>query len=190
MPPATEEAIRAVAAMATTLGNKISVHMLNYLSTTQDLPDGFRELSHTFLDTCRTLWAIETGITELTAANRSLPEIVIDEIQKKFVAAYRDFQQLDKVILKLVQWEHRGTLGKLQRGWSRPGHELNRIHESLKKNNETLQISGMAFHWSMKEAHPEEAVGIGYASLLIIFIFLYFLIFIYFHLRYAKPSSR
>ncbi|EPS33532.1 hypothetical protein PDE_08494 [Penicillium oxalicum 114-2] len=165
MPPATEEAIRAVAAMATTLGNKISVHMLNYLSTTQDLPDGFRELSHTFLDTCRTLWAIETGITELTAANRSLPEIVIDEIQKKFVAAYRDFQQLDKVILKLVQWEHRGTLGKLQRGWSRPGHELNRIHESLKKNNETLQISGMAFHWSMKEAHPEEAVGIGYASL-------------------------
>ncbi|KAJ5482684.1 hypothetical protein N7539_006130 [Penicillium diatomitis] len=165
MPPATEDAIRAVAAMATTLGNKISVHMLNYLSTTQDLPDGFRELSHTFLDTCRTLWAIEAGITELTAANRSLPEIVVDEIEKKFVAAYRDFQQLDKVILKLVHWEHRGTLGKLQRGWSRPGHELNRIHESLKKNNETLQISGMAFHWSLKEAHPEEAVGIGYASL-------------------------
>ncbi|CAG8228668.1 unnamed protein product [Penicillium salamii] len=139
--------------------------MLNYLSTTQQLPDGFRELSHTFLDTCRTLWAIETGVTELAAANRALPSVIIDEVEKKFVVAYREFQQLDKIILKLIQYEHRGTLGKLQRGWHRPAHELKRIHESLKKTNETLQISGMAFHWSLREVQPEESVGIGYASL-------------------------
>ncbi|KAJ5102566.1 hypothetical protein N7532_003095 [Penicillium argentinense] len=161
----TEKAIRTVSASATQLGNQISVHMLNYLSTTQSLPDGFRELSNTFLDTCRTLWAIETGVTELAAANRALPEVIIGEVEKKFVTAYRDFQQLDKVILKLVQYEHGGTLGKLQRGWHRPVHELNRIHESLKKTNETLQISGMAFHWSLGEARLEESVGIGYASL-------------------------
>lgn len=160
-----EEAIRTVSALATQLGNQISVHMLNYLSTTRDLPDGFRELSHTFLDTCRTLWAIEAGVTELAAANRALPEVIIDEVEKKFAAAYREFRHLEKVILKLVQYEHRGTLGKIQRGWRRPGHELNRIHDSLKKTNETLQISGMAFHWSLGEARPEEAVGIGYASL-------------------------
>jgi ankyrin repeat protein len=165
MPSQAEDAIRTISASATQLGNQISVHMLNYLSTTQQLPDGFRELSHTFLDTCRTLWAIETGVTELTAANRALPEVIIDEVEKKFVVAYREFQQLDKVILKLVQYEHRGTLGKLQRGWHRPAHELKRIHESLKKTNETLQISGMAFHWSLREVQPEESVGIGYASL-------------------------
>ncbi|KAJ6182513.1 hypothetical protein N7485_001155 [Penicillium canescens] len=165
MPVKSEEAICSVAALATQLGNQISVHMLNYLSTTKDLPDGFRELSHTFLDTCRTLWAIEAGVTELAAANRALPEVIIEEVEKKFVSTYRDFQQLDKVILKLVHYEHRGTLGKLQRGWHRPGHELNRIHESLKKATETLQISGMAFHWSLGEAHPEESVGIGYAGL-------------------------
>ncbi|KAJ5242648.1 uncharacterized protein N7469_000975 [Penicillium citrinum] len=165
MPSQAEEAIRTISASATQLGNQISVHMLNYLSTTQNLPDGFRELSHTFLDTCRTLWAIETGVTELAAANRALPEVIIGEVEKKFVVAYRDFQQLDKVILKLVQYEHRGTLGKLQRGWHRPTHELKRIHDSLKKTNETLQISGMAFHWSLGEVQPEESVGIGYASL-------------------------
>lgn len=165
MPPTTEETIQTVSALATRLGNQISVHMLNYLSSTQDVPDGFRELSHTFLDTCRTLWAIEVGISELTTAKRSLPEVIVDEIQKKFSAAYRDFQHLEKVILKLVQYEHRGTLGKLQRGWHRPGQELNRIRESLKKTNETLQISGAAFHWSLGAAHPEESVGIGYASL-------------------------
>ncbi|CAI7658716.1 unnamed protein product, partial [Penicillium glandicola] len=165
MPPKPEDTICSVSALATQLGNQISVHMLNYLSTTKDLPDGFRELSHTFLDTCRMLWAIEAGVTELAAANRSLPDVIIEEVEKKFISTYRDFQQLDKVILKLVQYEHRGTLGKLQRGWNRPSHELSRIHESLKKNTETLQMSGMAFHWSLGDAHPEESVGIGYAGL-------------------------
>jgi ankyrin repeat protein len=165
MPAPAEEAIRAVSAMATQLGNQISVHMLNYISTTKDLPSGFRELSHTFLDTCRTLWAIEAGVTELASANRALPEVIITEVEKKFVAAYADFQQLEKLILKLVQYEHRGTWGKLQRGLHRPNQELHRIHDSLKKTNETLQISGMAFHWSLGEARPEESVGIGYASL-------------------------
>ncbi|KAL4883563.1 ankyrin repeat-containing domain protein [Aspergillus karnatakaensis] len=165
MPAPAEEAIRAVSALATQLGNQISVHMLNYISTTKDLPSGFRDLSHTFLDTCRTLWAIEAGVTELASANRALPEVVINEVEKKFITAYGDFQQLEKLILKLVQYEHRGTWGKLQRGLHRPGQELTRIHESLKKTNETLQISGMAFHWSLGEARPEESVGIGYASL-------------------------
>ncbi|KAL2813610.1 ankyrin [Aspergillus granulosus] len=165
MPAPTEEAIRAVSALATQLGNQISVHMLNYLSTTKDLPSGFRELSHTFLDTCRTLWAIEAGVTELAAANRALPEVIINEVEKKFSAAYADFQHLEKLILKLVQYEHRGAWGKLQRGIHRPNQELHRIHESLKKTNETLQISGMAFHWSLGEARLEESVGIGYASL-------------------------
>lgn len=165
MPPKPEEAICSISALATQLGNQISVHMLNYLSTTNDLPDGFRELSHTFLDTCRMLWAIEAGVTELAGANRALPDVIIEEVERKFVSTYRDFQQLDKIILKLVQYEHRGTLGKLQRGWNRPGHDLNRIHESLKKTTETLQISGMAFHWSLGDAHPEESVGIGYAGL-------------------------
>ncbi|KGO76175.1 hypothetical protein PITC_092000 [Penicillium italicum] len=160
-----EENICSISALATQLGNQISVHMLNYLSTTKDLPEGFRELSHTFLDTCRMLWAIEAGVTELAAANRALPAVIIEEVEKKFTSTYRDFQQLDKIILKLVQYEHRGTLGKLQRGWNRPGHDLNRIHESLKKSTETLQISGMAFHWSLGDAHPEESVGIGYAGL-------------------------
>ncbi|KAJ5171850.1 hypothetical protein N7492_004443 [Penicillium capsulatum] len=165
MPSTTEDSIQTVSAHATRLGNQISVHMLNYLSSAQDVPDGFRDLSHTFLDTCRTLWAIEVGMTELTTANRSLPDVIVNEIEKKFSVAYRDFQHLEKVILKLVQYEHRGTLGKIQRGWHRPGQELNRIHESLKKTNETLQISGMAFHWTLGAAHPEESVGIGYASL-------------------------
>ncbi|OOG00222.1 hypothetical protein ASPCADRAFT_204118, partial [Aspergillus carbonarius ITEM 5010] len=123
-------------------------------------------LTATFLDTCRALWAIDAGLTESTAANRTLPEVIVDEVAKKFVAAYRDFQHLDKLVTKLIQYEHRGTLGKLQRGWHRPTHELARIRESLQKTTETLQISVLAFHWSLGDSPLlAESVGIGYAGL-------------------------
>ncbi|OJK04283.1 hypothetical protein ASPACDRAFT_19809 [Aspergillus aculeatus ATCC 16872] len=163
---AAQEAVFAVSAQATQLGNRISVHMLDYLSTVQDLPDGFRELSQTFLDTCRALWAIDAGLTDSTAANRPLPEVIVEEVAKKFVAAYRDFQHLDKLVTKLIQYEHRGALGRLQRGWHRPSHELGRIRESLQKTTETLQISVLAFHWTLGEQPlVAETVGIGYAGL-------------------------
>lgn len=166
MPPPAEDAIRAVSVLATQLGNQISVLMLNYISTSKDLPSEFRALSHTFLDTCRTLWAIETGVSELAAANRALPEVIINEVEKKFAAAYADFQSLEKLIGKLNHYEHRGTWGKLQRGLHRPNHELHRIHDSLKKTNEALQISGMAFHWTLSQGDSlEESLGGGYASL-------------------------
>ncbi|BCS18144.1 uncharacterized protein APUU_10972A [Aspergillus puulaauensis] len=167
MPPPAEDAIRAVSVLATQLGNQISVLMLNYISTAKDLPNEFRALSHTFLDTSRTLWAIETGVSELAAANRALPEVIINEVEKKFAAAYAEFQSLEKLIGKLNHYEHRGTWGKLQRGLHRPSQELHRIHESLKKTNEALQISGMAFHWTLSQgdSRSEESLGGGYASL-------------------------
>lgn len=163
---AAQKAVFTVSAQATQLGNHISVHMLDYLSTEHDLPDGFRELSQTFLDTCRALWAIDAGLTESTAAGRALPDVIVEEVAKKFMAAYRDFQSLDKVVTRLIQYEHRGALGRLQRGWNRPSLELHRIRESLKKTTETLQISVLAFHWSLGEQpFMEESVGIGYAGL-------------------------
>ncbi|CAK44604.1 uncharacterized protein An03g03050 [Aspergillus niger] len=163
---AAQKAVFTVSAQATQLGNRISVHMLDYLSTEHDLPNGFRELSQTFLDTCRALWAIDAGLTESTAAGRALPDVIVEEVAKKFMAAYRDFQSLDKVVTKLIQYEHRGALGRLQRGWNRPSLELHRIRESLKKTTETLQISVLAFHWSLGEQpFMAESVGIGYAGL-------------------------
>ncbi|GKZ34467.1 hypothetical protein AbraIFM66950_004742 [Aspergillus brasiliensis] len=163
---AAQKAVFTVSAQATQLGNRISVHMLDYLSTEHDLPDGFRELSQTFLDTCRALWAIDADLTESTAAGRALPDVIVEEVAKKFMAAYRDFQSLDKVVTKLIQYEHRGALGRLQRGWNRPSVELHRIRESLKKTTETLQISVLAFHWSLGEQpFMAESVGIGYAGL-------------------------
>ncbi|OOO10869.1 Ankyrin repeat-containing domain-containing protein [Aspergillus oryzae] len=165
MAPTPEDAVFAISAQATQLGNRISVRMLDYLSTVHDIPEGFGDLSRVFLDTCRSLWTIEAGLSESTTANRPLPRIIVQEVEKKFIEAYRDFQHLDRVVTKLIQYEHRGALGKLQKGWNRPSHELGKIRESLKKTMEALQISVLAFHWSLGDAKPEESVGVGYAGL-------------------------
>ncbi|KNG84794.1 ankyrin repeat-containing protein [Aspergillus nomiae NRRL 13137] len=165
MAPTPEDAVFAISAQATQLGNRISVRMLDYLSTVHDIPDGFGDLSKVFLDTCRSLWTIEAGLSESTTANRPLPRIIIQEVEKKFTDAYREFQHLDRVVTRLIQYEHRGALGRLQRGWNRPSHELGKIRESLKSTTEALQISVLAFHWSLGDAKPEESVGVGYAGL-------------------------
>ncbi|KAE8379031.1 ankyrin repeat-containing domain protein [Aspergillus bertholletiae] len=165
MAPTPEDAVFAISAQATQLGNRISVRMLDYLSTVHDIPDGFGDLSKVFLDTCRSLWTIEAGLSESMTANRPLPQIIVQEVEKKFTEAYRDFQHLDRVVTKLTQYEHRGALGRLQRGWNRPSHELGKIRESLKKTMEALQISVLAFHWSLGDTKPEESVGVGYAGL-------------------------
>ncbi|KAB8229623.1 ankyrin repeat domain-containing protein [Aspergillus alliaceus] len=165
MAPTPEDAVFAISAQATLLGNRISVRMLDYLSTVHDIPDGFGDLSKVFLDTCRSLWTIEAGLSESTTAKRPLPRIIVQEVEKKFTEAYRDFQHLDRIVTKLIQYEHRGTFGKLQKGWNRPSNELHRIRESLKKTMEALQISVLAFHWSLGDTKPEESVGVGYAGL-------------------------
>ncbi|KAK1149218.1 hypothetical protein N8T08_006438 [Aspergillus melleus] len=165
MPSSPEDAVFAISAQATQLGNRISVRMLDYLSTVHDIPDGFQDLARVFLDTCRALWTIEAGLGESTGAKRPLPEIILQEVEKKFAEAYKDFQQLDRLVTKLAQYEHRGALGRLQKGWHRPSHELNKIRESLSKVMDALQISVLAFHWSLGETRPEDSVGVGYAGL-------------------------
>lgn len=165
MPSSPEDTVFAISAQATQLGNRISVRMLDYLSTVHDIPDGFQDLARVFLDTCRALWTIEAGLGESTGAKRPLPQVILQEVEKKFAEAYRDFQQLDRLVTKLAQYEHRGALGRLQKGWNRPGHEMNKIRDSLSKVMDALQISVLAFHWSLGESRPEDSVGVGYAGL-------------------------
>ncbi|KAE8351829.1 ankyrin repeat-containing domain protein [Aspergillus coremiiformis] len=165
MAPTTEDAVFAISAQATQLGNRIAIRMLDYLSTVDDIPEGFSSLSQAFLDTSRALWTIEAGLGESAAANRPLPRVIVQEVEKKFTEAYRDFQHLDRAVTKLIQYEHRGAFGRLQRGWNRPSHELGKIRESLTHTMGALQISVLAFHWSLGDSNPEESIGVGYAGL-------------------------
>ncbi|CAK7231020.1 hypothetical protein SBRCBS47491_007790 [Sporothrix bragantina] len=151
----------------TLLGNKISVRMLEYLSTVKTHPDGFEQLAREFLDICRILFSIEAGLDDCSRSGRRFPPDMVVELERKFKTTYTDFQELDRMIHKFLEYENKGTMGKIQKGFRRmfPDHDITRMRESLAKSREALRMSALVFQWSLGDARIEDSVGIGYTGL-------------------------
>lgn len=151
----------------TLLGNKISVRMLEYLSTVKTHPDGFEHLAREFLDICRILFSIEVGLEDCSKTGRRFPPDMVVELERKFKTTYTDFQELDRMIHKFLEYETKGTMGKIQKGFRRmfPDHDITRMRESLTKSREALRMSALVFQWSLGDARIEDSVGIGYTGL-------------------------
>ncbi|CAK7239137.1 MAG: hypothetical protein STHCBS139747_000562 [Sporothrix thermara] len=151
----------------TVLGNKISVRMLEYLSTVKIHPDGFEQLAREFLDICRILFSIEAGLDDCSRSGRRFPPDMVAELERKFKTTYADFQELDRMIHKFLEYESKGTMGKIQKGFRRmfPDHDIARMRESLAKSREALRMSALVFQWSLGDARIEDSVGIGYTGL-------------------------
>ncbi|CAK7201746.1 hypothetical protein SEUCBS139899_004458 [Sporothrix eucalyptigena] len=151
----------------TLLGNKIAVRMLEYLSTVKAHPDGFEQLAREFLDICRILFSIEAGLEDCSRSGRRFPPDMVVELERKFKTTYTDFQELDRMIHKFLEYENKGTMGKIQKGFRRmfPDHDITRMRESLAKSREALRMSALVFQWSLGDARIEDSVGIGYTGL-------------------------
>ncbi|KAL1899514.1 hypothetical protein Sste5346_002913 [Sporothrix stenoceras] len=151
----------------TLLGNKISVRMLEYLSTVKLHPDGFELLAREFLDICRILFSIEAGLEDCSKTGRRFPPDMVAELERKFKTTYTDFQELDRMIHKFLEYENKGTMGKIQKGFRRmfPDNDITRMRESLTKSREALRMSALVFQWSLGDARIEDSVGIGYTGL-------------------------
>lgn len=151
----------------TTLGNRISVHMLEYLSTVKDHPEGFEQLTREFLDVCRILFSIEAGLSDANKSGKRFPSDMVIELERKFRSTQSDFQELDRMIHKFLEYEHKGTVGRIQKGFRRvfPDHDIHRMRESLSRSREALRMSALVFQWSLGEARIEQSVGIGYTGL-------------------------
>jgi ankyrin repeat protein len=162
-----KDAVIEICTKSTLLGNKISVRMLEYLSTAKDRPLGFDALAHDFLDLCRILWAVEAGLNGFAQTNRKFPSDMISELERKFRAALTDFQNLEKMIAKLLELENRGTVGKIQKGWRKmfPGVAFDKMRDSLNRTREALRMSALVFEWSLGDAKIDESVGMGYTGL-------------------------
>lgn len=152
---------------ATMLGNTISIHMLEFLSNVKHYPHGFDELAHDFLDVCRIMWAIEAGLRECSRSNQALPGEMLLELDKKFRATHTDFQLLDQWISRFLEYEKKGTVGKIQRGWRKMFADtgVDKMRDSLEKTRDALKMSALVFQWSLGDAKIDDSVGIGYTGL-------------------------
>ena len=163
----TKDAVLEICTKATLLGNKISVRMLEYLSTVKQHPEGFDSLAQDFLDICRILWSIEAGLNEFSRTNRKFPADMIVELERKFRSTFADFQTLDKMLARFLEYENRGTVGKIQKGFRKmfPDHEIDKMRDSLGRTREALRMSALVFEWSLGDARIDDSVGIGYTGL-------------------------
>ncbi|KIW85275.1 hypothetical protein Z517_00665 [Fonsecaea pedrosoi CBS 271.37] len=166
-PKKGKESLLDLCNRATTLGNSVSVRMLEYLSSVKEPPHGFRELATNFLDICRVLCSIEAGLTEASRSHGSFPSDMQQELDKKFRQANDDFIVLNQMLIKFLEYEKKGGLGKLRKGWHMmfADTDIHKMRDSLAKSRDALGMSAMVFRWYLGDAKADASVGIGYTGL-------------------------
>src|SRR4051812_47206347 len=98
MAPRRKESALELCDKATVLGNTIAIRMLEYLSTVKHHVQGFKDLAMEFLEVCRILWAIETGLS--TNKHSNLPADMTIELEKRFRQANDDFIVLNQLVTR------------------------------------------------------------------------------------------
>jgi ankyrin repeat protein len=148
-------------------GDRTSVRMLEYLTTVRQLSQNFDRLAHLFLDTCQTLFSIETGLGESGRSTPELPPDVIIELDKKLRVAQSDFNILDQMLSKLLEYERKGTMGKMRRGWGKifGDTDVDKMTAVLERTKEGLRMSALLFQWTLGTEKIERGMGIGYTGL-------------------------
>lgn len=126
--------------------------MLEYVGTVEKHGHQFDELAHDFLETCRIMWSLEAGLTECSRSHQRFPPEMVTELDKKFKAANTDFQVLDHMLSRLLEYEKKGTMGKIQKGWRKmfADNDVEKMRENLSKTREALRMSALVFQWSLE----------------------------------------
>ncbi|TVY33175.1 Ankyrin, partial [Lachnellula subtilissima] len=142
--------------------DRISVHILECLTSGKALPDGFEVLAHDFLDICQILFSIEAGLSEYNRTGQRFPPELITELNLKFRVTQADFQMLDQMLGKVL-----GHSSGMKRAWGRMfgDQDIKKLTSALSKTRESLRMSSLVFQWSLGSDKVEREMGIGYTGL-------------------------
>ncbi|PQE17544.1 ankyrin repeat domain containing protein [Rutstroemia sp. NJR-2017a BBW] len=152
----------------TALSDRISVRVLEYLTTVKQLPAGFEALAHDFLDTCHILFSIEAGLEECNQHVQNFPPEMITELDHKFRATQANFQLFYQMLAKFLEHEDK-TVSRMRRGWGKifgdTGHDIKKMTSTLARTRDDLRMSALVFQWSLGAEKIEKELGIGYLGL-------------------------
>ncbi|KAM3065094.1 hypothetical protein ACMFMG_006148 [Clarireedia jacksonii] len=152
----------------TALSDRISVRILEYLTTVKQMPAGFETLAHDFLDTCHILFSIEAGLEECNQHVQNFPSEMIVELDHKFRATQANFQVFYQMLGKFLEHEDRSG-SRLRRGWGKIfgdiGHDIKKMTSTLARTRDDLRMSALVFQWSLGAEKIEKELGIGYLGL-------------------------
>ncbi|KAL3965624.1 hypothetical protein ACCO45_002628 [Purpureocillium lilacinum] len=130
--------------------DRVAEKMAEYTTLVKHLPHGFDVLANDLLDTSQVLFLIEAGLSDA-----------------KFRTALNQFRALDQIVQKQLDYERKGAMGRMKRGFGRVFGDsgLDGHTTSLVKTREDLKMSAYMFQWNLTADKIESELGIGYIGL-------------------------
>lgn len=164
MAPTKRETSVDLCNRCTTLGNTISIRMLEYLSTTKQPVQGFQGLATDFLDLCNELCSIEAGLTEASKQRSQFPPEVLQELDRRFRQVNDELLVLSQMTLKFMD---SGKKSGFMKGFRMmfADTDVEKMRLTLCKSRDALRMSSAMFRWSLGDAKVDSALGIGYVGL-------------------------
>ncbi|PHH71137.1 hypothetical protein CDD82_6723 [Ophiocordyceps australis] len=148
-------------------GDQVAERMAEYSSLVKHLPHGFDQLANELLDACQVLFYIEAGLEEAVRTAHPLPLEMVTVLEKRFRAAQADFRVLDQMVNKFLEYERRGAMGRMRRGFGKMFGDsgIEKMKLALQKRREDLKMSALMFQWNLGTDKIETEPGIGYIGL-------------------------
>jgi hypothetical protein len=139
---AEENLLRTVSS-TTVLGNSISLKMVDFLDHVKDQPAGFRDLGLDFLSISQILNSLEDSLKEHFKTRQPFPERAIPELTKVLAKTWDDFQHLQNLLQKFMDYEKGGAFARLQKTWRSvfADKDIAKVRVSLQANKGALNMT-------------------------------------------------
>ena len=139
---AEENLLRTVSS-TTVLGNSISLKMVDFLDHVRDQPAGFRDLGLDFLSISQILNSLEDSLKEHFKTRQPFPERAIPELTKVLAKTWDDFQHLQSLLQKFMDYEKGGAFARLQKTWRSvfADKDIAKVRLSLQANKGALNMT-------------------------------------------------
>ncbi|KAK7747396.1 hypothetical protein SLS53_001650 [Cytospora paraplurivora] len=167
MAPRKKETPLELCEKATVLGNTIAIRMLEYISTVKHQVQGFGDLAADFLEVCRLLWAIQSGLGEAVHRQHAVPADMTLELERRFRQAHDDFIVLNQLVTRFLDNDRSHGFSRVSKGFKMifADSDVHKMRASLEQTREALRMSALVFRWSIGGDEVDATIGIGYTGL-------------------------
>jgi len=144
----------------TSLGNHISLRILEYLDITKSPLTGFNAVAVDFIEVSRSLFAARAGLALKSHPSPQLPEDVLNELLDRFQATRTAFLAWEQMVDKFLSNEKKKTFGKLGKGFRMMFAEsdLEKMRITFDHCRASLSVSALIFTSKLGD-YKVEAVG-------------------------------
>ena len=140
---ADRESLLRVSDEATTMGDELSIRLVNFLNEVADQPSEFRNLAFDFLSLCQILSTLQEQLKVHFRTQQPFPAAAIPELRHLLIKTTDDFKKLQQLLQKVIDYEKGGVFAKLHKTWRQifADKDIAAVRASLQANKGALTIT-------------------------------------------------